>query len=95
MKKLIITTLAAFAGLLGSMVSHAGGSLDTLDFSNAESLIGDNAVVGVTPIKWDPRCSSIEYTLDTIAPNAGTEQEISLEDTRRELQIAFDCQFSN
>ena len=90
MKKSIITTLVTSAGLLGATMSFAGGNLDTFNFTSPGGTIGDDNIVGIVPIRWDPRCSSIEYTLDTIAPNVGTDQEISIEDTRVELQIALD-----
>ena len=90
MKKSIITSLVASAGFLTVGMSYAGGNLDTFNFSAPGGTVGDDNIVGIVPISWDPRCASIEYTLDTIPPNVGTEQEISLEDTRRELQIALD-----
>ena len=90
MKRSIITTLVASAGLLGSTMSFAGGNLDTFNFTSPGGTIGEDNIVGIVPIKWDPRCSSIEYTLDTITPNVGTDEEISIEDTREQLQIAFD-----
>ena len=89
MNKQIISTLGVASLLFASSFSHAGGNLDTFNFIGVERAPGINSVE-VVPISWDPRCASVEYTLDTIPPNVGTEAEISLEDTFVELQTSLD-----
>ena len=89
MKNKIIAASIASIGLFSSSLTYAGGNLDTFNFVEQELAPGLN-LVEVVPIRWDPRCSTVNYTLDTIAPNVGTPDEISVEDTRVELQAAFD-----
>lgn len=89
MKKHILATSIATLGLFSSSLVLAGGNLDTFNFIGEEFAPGAD-LVEVVPIRWDPRCSTVNYTLDTINPNAGTPDEISLEDTRAELQTSFD-----
>jgi len=79
-------------GLAFAPISQAGGNLDEFNFTGQIIGEGETAaeIIEVVPIRWDPRCANIEYTLDTVLPNAGTDIEINIEDTRAELQAAFD-----
>jgi hypothetical protein len=80
---------AAAAVLMGlSGASVAGGYLDTFNFTGQPAFEGFNTVE-LTPIFWDKRCANVEYTLDTILPNEGTDIEIDLESTRTALQSAL------
>lgn len=72
-----------------AMNAHAGGNLDTFKFTGNSTIDGFEDVE-VVPIRWDPRCANVAYTLDTVLPNAGTENEIDIETTRAELQTALD-----
>lgn len=89
MKKHILAASVASLSLFSSSLTFAGGNLDAFNFIGQEVAPGVE-LVEVVPIRWDPRCSTIEYTLDTVLPNAGTADEISIEDTRAELQESLD-----
>jgi len=89
MNKQIRLTLAVSLGLSVSSLANAGGNLDAFNFIGVERAPGINSVE-VVPISWDPRCANVEYTMDTILPNAGTADEISLDDARTEIQTALD-----
>jgi len=89
MKKQIIAASVASLSFLASSQSFAGGNLDTFNFVGIEVAPSIN-LVEVVPIRWDPRCSTVNYTLDTVNPNAGTENEVSIEETRAELQTSLD-----
>ena len=89
MNKQIRLTLAVSLGLSVSSLANAGGNLDAFNFIGVERAPGINSVE-VVPISWDPRCANVEYTMDTILPNAGTAEEISLDDARTEIQTALD-----
>jgi len=79
-------------GLTTGLNVQAGGNLDQFNFTGVVIGEGDDAIelVGVVPIHWDPRCANVDYTLDTILPNAGTDTEISIEETQAQLQAALD-----
>lgn len=75
--------------LVTSSLANAGGNLDTFNFTGQSTVPGFEDVE-VVPIFWDARCANVNYTLDTVLPNAGSAAEISIEDTREQLQAALD-----
>ncbi|MBO1255648.1 matrixin family metalloprotease [Alteromonas sp. 5E99-2] len=75
--------------LVASSLANAGGNLDTSNFTGQSTIPGFEDVE-VVPIFWDARCANVNYTLDTVLPNAGTAAEISIDDTRDQLQAALD-----
>jgi len=80
-------------GLTMTSAVNAGGNLDEFNFTGV--ILGEGAdaveVVEVVPIRWDPRCANVEYTLDTILPNASiAAPAISIEETRAEVQASLD-----
>lgn len=88
MKRTIISAIAALG--LGSGTAIAGGSLDAFEFTGVSTLVPGLEDVNVIPIFWDERCAQVEYTLDTIPPNAGTPLEIDINTVRDELQTSLD-----
>jgi len=84
---------ALCTGIVGALglapEARAGGRLDVLAETGIELQPGIDVAVTV-PIFWDERCARVEYTLDTVPPNAGTPAELSIADVRRELQAAMD-----
>ncbi len=80
--------LSASLGLsigLSARSAHAGGRLDTLATTGLEIAPGVELVRSV-PIFWDERCAQVNYTLDSVLPNAGTPFEIDLPTVRAEIQ---------
>lgn len=91
MKKLRNTLSVALTTVVSTYALNlsAGGSLEQV-VGTGEFLTPDREIARTVPIFWDERCAQVNYTLDTIPPNAGTPQEIDLVTLRNELQIAFD-----
>ena len=77
----------AFSVLLAGP-TLAGGRLDTFKFTGV-STVPDFEDVLVVPIFWDARCANVNYVVDDVPANAGTENENSASTIRRELQTAL------
>jgi len=95
MKFKLNTLSSTTAALLLASNAFAGGNLDTFRFTGEFVDIDGNGdvvqLVDVVPIRWDPRCANVEYTLDTIEPNSALAAEnIDIETTREQLQESFD-----
>jgi len=84
------TKLSLFViGVCTAFNAMAGGNLDQIKLTG--NVVGDGVqLADIVPIRWDPRCANVEYTLDTVLPNAGSANEIDIETTRVELQTALD-----
>jgi len=84
MKRLIaIGSMVLIAGQV-----FAGGRLDTFEFTGVSTVPGleDVNVVG---IRWDDRCTNVNYVVDNIPANPGLPDQISPEQIRQELQASF------
>ena len=80
---------AIVALAVGMHGAYAGGNLE--QFVGTGQFVAPNLEIARSvPIFWDERCAQVNYTLDTIAPNAGTAQEIDIATVQTELQAAFD-----
>lgn len=86
------TRLYFFTALVvTSQAAMAGGNLDTFKFTGQELAPGIEAV-DVVPIRWDKRCSNVEYVINSAAlPNPGTPLEISIDDLEQVIQQSFDA----
>lgn len=81
-----ITALAAT-----SQAAIAGGHLDTFKFTGQELAPGIEAV-DVVPIRWDERCSNLQYVINSAAlPNQGTPLEVPIADLEQVIQESFDA----
>lgn len=69
----------------------AGGNLDTFKFTGQGIAPGIEAV-DVVPIRWDERCSNLQYVINSAAlPNQGTPLEVSIEDLEQAIRQSFDA----
>lgn len=82
--------LCATALAVAATQAHAGGRLDTfniLETSSVEEGFLDAEAVGIF---WDERCSSVEYTMDTITTTDQNGNEIPIEVIRDQMQVSFE-----
>jgi len=85
-KPLFFVTALVFT----SQAAMAGGNLDTFKFTGQELAPGIEAV-DVVPIRWDERCSNVEYVINSAAlPNQGTPLEVGIEELEHVIQQSFD-----
>ncbi|MEX2497909.1 MAG: matrixin family metalloprotease [Wenzhouxiangellaceae bacterium] len=74
-----------------SQAALAGGHLDTFKFTGQELAPGIEAV-DVVPIRWDERCSNLQYVINSAAlPNQGSPLEVSIADLEQVIQQSFDA----
>lgn len=80
------------AGLIVTASALAGGQLDTFKFTGQSTLVPGFEDVEVVPIRWDDRCTTVPYVLNSAAlPNAGTALEVSIDELAALMEEAFDA----
>ncbi len=88
MKRLSKLALGAALSFAMASAAHAGGRLETVKILGPSTEAGFDLVQPVG-IFWDDRCSTVRYTVDTIAPRGAGGTTIPVETMANEIRAAL------
>lgn len=81
----------ALACAVAAGPAMAGGQLDTFAFTGESNIVPGFEDVRVVPIRWDDRCTTVPYVLNTgVLPNQGTPFEVSVDELVEVVEATFE-----